>query len=192
MTTKRKAQKGKREVDHAVVAWALASVLAATPEGRDAQKIVEASDALGGATGKPETFDLRADVMLRALLDGYTSCAYDLTGQDKLKGKRAYAELVSLAGGFEGAPEPKDKTSTAWACWTMRRLRAELTTTLRESYTEEQYLALGKPRMDIGVMFHILEGVTWREFDTAAVVQMLGQLVASPRVRSWLMRQKKK
>jgi hypothetical protein len=169
MTTKKKAQtatKGKAEVNHSIIAWALAGVLAAAPQSFDAQKIVDAASRLGGASGEPDTFDQRAEVMLRRLLDGHTACTYDLDGQDRGKGKRAYDRLVALAGGPEGSPEPEDRDSCAWLCWTTRRLRAELTETVRESYTEPEYLALGKPRMELGVMFHIVQGVTWREFNT--------------------------
>jgi hypothetical protein len=95
--TKTKTQAA--EVNHKAVAWALAAVAA------------------------PEVYDLRAEIMLRDLLDAHTSCAYDLDGQDKGKGQRAYARLVALAGGPEGSPEPEPKASCAWTCWTMRRIR---------------------------------------------------------------------
>jgi hypothetical protein len=62
--------------------------------------------------------------MLSDLLDAHAACAYDLDGQDRGKGRRAYRKLVALAGGVEGSPEPEDKTSGAWVCWTMRRIRA--------------------------------------------------------------------
>jgi hypothetical protein len=127
MTTKSKAQPGapgKAEVDHAIVAWALAGVLAAQPENFFSRAIVAAADKLGASIGAHEAYDLRAEFTLRNLLDAHTSCAYDLDGQDRRKGKRAYDSLVALAGGAEGAVEPEDKTSCAWVCWTMRRIRA--------------------------------------------------------------------
>jgi hypothetical protein len=117
--------KDKAEVNHSIIAWALAGVLAAKHESKAARVILETANRLGAASGEVTTFDLRAEVMLREILDGHTSCAYDLEGQDRRKGKRAYDKLVALAGGAEGSPEPKDKNSVAWACWTMRRIRAD-------------------------------------------------------------------
>jgi hypothetical protein len=134
MTTKKKAQtpkKGKGEVDHSIIAWALATTLA----GETARSIVGEASELGGATGEPETFDLRPEVMLRRLLDGHTACAYDLDGQDRRKGQRAYDALVRLAGGAEGAPEPKDKTSDEWRHWTLRRIRADFESGDAERYS---------------------------------------------------------
>jgi hypothetical protein len=127
MTTKRETQPGatgKPEVNHKVIAWALAGVLNAGAVWRFSQAIVDAANRLGSAIGAAETFDLRAEAMILNLLDAHAGCAYDLDGQDKGKGKRAYARLLALAGGAEGSPEPEDKTSCAWVCWTMRRIRA--------------------------------------------------------------------
>jgi hypothetical protein len=133
--------KDKAEVNHNIIAWALAGVLYTSPEGRDAQAVMEAWNRLGAAIGQPETVDLRAGYMLHATLDAHTSCAYDLDGQDGREGKKAYGRLVSLAGGFEGATEPKNKSSLAWLCWTLCRVRANF-----ESGDVERY------------------GRAWREF----------------------------
>lgn len=122
---KGKAEGSKGEVNHSIVAWALASVLAMHPESFYANEIDRAAERLGGAIAEYDAFDLRAEIFLRGLLDAHTSCAYKLEGQDRRKGARAYDKLVTLAGGCEGSPEPKDKTSIAWTCWTMRRIRAD-------------------------------------------------------------------
>lgn len=101
MTAKSKSQKGdasKRKVNHESVAWALASVLYASPESRDAEAIMEAWSRLGGVIGQPETVDLRSEYMLRDTLDAHTSSAYDLDGQDKGRGTRDEEE-------GEGQPE---------------------------------------------------------------------------------------
>lgn len=130
MTAKKKAsteKKRKPEVDHALVAWALSGVLWHTPESKDARRIMEAASTLGAATGETE-HDYRPAFMLRALLDAHTAAdAYEHgdSAGDRRKGRRAYDKLVALAGGPEGSPEPKDKDSGAWWCWTMRRIRAE-------------------------------------------------------------------
>lgn len=126
MTTKKKTQggsKGKGEVNHLIIAWALAGVIHAGANWRFTRAIVDAANRLGAAIGAAETYDLRPDAMLRNLLDAHAACAYDLDGQDKGKGRRAYAKLIALAGGPEGSHEPEDKASCAWACWTMRRIR---------------------------------------------------------------------
>jgi hypothetical protein len=168
---------GKGKVNHALIAWALAGVLAAAPESIDARAIVDAANKLGAAIGEAETYDLRAEIMLRGLLDAGKACAYDLDGQDRAKGRRAYHKLVALAGGAEGSPEPEDKKSCAWLCWTVRRLRAALTAPTPERFTEEEYREYGKPRMEIGVLIHVVEGASWRDLNVPAVLQMLAPLV---------------
>ncbi|HEX8337089.1 MAG TPA: hypothetical protein VF621_10195 [Pyrinomonadaceae bacterium] len=138
--TKKKAQggvQGKREVNHSLIAWALSGVLWYAPESRDARRIMEAASALGGATGNT-SHDFRPKFMLHILMDAHTSCAYDLEGQDRGKGRRAYQKLVALAGGPEGAPEPKDRDSCAWWCWTMRRIRADFYTDPGPSGSEQE------------------------------------------------------
>lgn len=132
MTTKSKAQgdkRGKPEVDHAVIAWALAGVIHAGAVWGFSQAIVTAAGRLGAAIGATETYDLRAALMLRGLLDAHAACAYDLDGQGKGKGRRAYAKLIALAGGVEGSPEPQDKSSCAWAWWSSRRTWPRATAT---------------------------------------------------------------
>lgn len=103
MTKKKVTTKDKPQVNHEAVARTLAAVLQAQPEGEAAQAIVRATDKLGAAISQPEIYDLRPVLMLRRLLDAHMSCAYDLDGQDKGKGRRAYARLVTLAASHGGA-----------------------------------------------------------------------------------------
>lgn len=137
MNTKKK---GQGEVNHAAIAWALAATLAAEPESATARRIIEAADAIGAATGTVDAFDYRSEHMLRNLLethtapDAYEFDAHDRAGTDREKGERAYRTLVRLAGGVEGAPEPKDKTSSAWRHWTLRRIRADFESPNTEAY----------------------------------------------------------
>jgi hypothetical protein len=189
MTAKKKhTTNGVGEVNHEVIAWALAGALLAYGDGPKAFDIIDTCDKLGAEMGDTEVYDLRAEAMIRNLLDAHEACAYDLDGQNRRTGRKFYARLVELAGGPEGSHEPKGKDSCAWLCWTARRLRAALTTTIRESHTEEEYTAFGKPRMELGVLFHVVQGATWREFDTPAVLQMLGPLVAAGQRRGFYTR----
>jgi hypothetical protein len=181
MTTRQKkaqaATGSKPEVNHEVIAWALAGVLWARPDSRDASAIEREANKLGGATGDT-THSFRPEVMLRALLDSHTETEYEAEGYDRDKGTKAYKALVRLAGGPEGSPEPKNKKSCAWACWHMRRLRAALKP-IPERVTAEQYEAAGKPRMEFGVLKSYVDAGTWREFNIELALQILAPLVAA-------------
>lgn len=130
MVTQKRATRGRRgargasPANHAAVAWALGATLAAEIDGRAARKIIAAANALASATSNT-AFDFRPAVLLQTLLDQYHACDFDLEGTDKARARRAYAELIGLAGGPDDAPEPSDKKSAEWRHWTMRRIRAD-------------------------------------------------------------------
>jgi hypothetical protein len=121
------------QVNHAAVAWALASTLVIEPEGAASRKILAAADSLASAIGST-AFDLRSEYLLRTILDEYTRCDFRIDGHDRELARRAYNSLVRLAGGDDNAPEPKDENSAAWRHWTLRRVRADFESSDSKGY----------------------------------------------------------
>jgi hypothetical protein len=100
--TKGKAEGSKKggEVDHAAVAWALANTLFIEPEGAASRKILAAADGLASAIGST-AWDMRAEYLLRTILDEYTRCDFRIDGHDRGLARRAYNNLIRLAVGAE-------------------------------------------------------------------------------------------